>query len=320
MTISAPMRHLLLPLLALALLLAGCAPEGERPLRVGTNQWPGYEPLYLARDLGHLDREVRMVEFTSTSEVMNALRNGLVEAGGLTLDEALTLQSEGVELRVVLVMDVSDGADALVARPEIDSLAELEGHPVGYESTALGAFMLSQALEHGGLAFEDVEPVSVTADEHVRAYRRGEVDAVVTFDPARSRLLEAGARELFTSADIPDRIVDVLAVRAEVTRRRPEVLSRLVDDWFRTLAWMRDHRPEALERMAPRLQTTPGHLEQAYAGMHLPTRAENRELLGGDSPRLADTLDALLPVLERRDLLSGPVEGRAMLTDRFLAD
>ena len=31
------------------LLLAGCGSQPEPPLRVGTNLWPGYEPLYLAR-------------------------------------------------------------------------------------------------------------------------------------------------------------------------------------------------------------------------------------------------------------------------------
>mgnify|MGYP006995473211 FL=1 len=38
--------------LLLAPLISGCGGEQEPPLRIGTNLWPGYEPLNLPRDLG----------------------------------------------------------------------------------------------------------------------------------------------------------------------------------------------------------------------------------------------------------------------------
>ena len=73
-------------LLVFALLAGGCSPPP--PLRVGSNQWVGYEALYLARSLGHYDPTlIKLVELPSSTEVQQALRDGLLEAGALTLDE-----------------------------------------------------------------------------------------------------------------------------------------------------------------------------------------------------------------------------------------
>jgi len=46
---------LLAPLI-LSVLFA-CSAEQESPLRVGTNIWPGYEPFYLARELGYYEQQ-----------------------------------------------------------------------------------------------------------------------------------------------------------------------------------------------------------------------------------------------------------------------
>jgi hypothetical protein len=45
----------LLTCAALLAALFGCMREPEPALRIGTNVWIGSEPLYLARELGHLD-------------------------------------------------------------------------------------------------------------------------------------------------------------------------------------------------------------------------------------------------------------------------
>ena len=114
----------LLALVLAALFVAACSAPGT-PLRVGSNVWPGYEFLYLAREKGLYDESIRLVELASASDVMDALRAGDIEAGALTLDETITLASEGVDLVVVLVFDISAGADVLMTKP---SITRLEGH------------------------------------------------------------------------------------------------------------------------------------------------------------------------------------------------
>src|SRR6476620_11111852 len=124
--------------LVLALALSGCMREPETALRIGTNVWIGSEPLYLARELGRLDpAAVQLVEYPSASEVLRAFRNQAIDGMVISLDELFGLAVDGLQPRVVLVVDVSHGADAVVGRPNMRTMQDLKGKSVAVESGAL---------------------------------------------------------------------------------------------------------------------------------------------------------------------------------------
>ena len=102
---------------ALLLPLTGCMREPETALRIGTNVWIGSEPLYLARELGRLDpAAVQLVEYPSASEVLRAFRNQAIDGMVISLDELFGLTADGLQPRIILVVDVSHGADVVVGR------------------------------------------------------------------------------------------------------------------------------------------------------------------------------------------------------------
>ena len=121
-------------------------------MRVGTNVWPGYEPLYIAQRRGQLaGQPIELVTFPSSAEVMRAYRYGSLDVAATTADEALSLVESLPEQRVVLVCDFSSGADALLAHPELQTFGQLRGRRIGYEPNALGAYVLARALEVSGM-------------------------------------------------------------------------------------------------------------------------------------------------------------------------
>src|SRR5689334_17367633 len=178
-----------------ALALASCMRENESVLRIGTNVWIGGEPLYLARDLGRLDaRAVQLVEYPSASEVLRAFRNFAIDGMVVSLDELLGLAVDGLQPRVILVIDMSNGADAVVGRAGMRGMSDLKGKSIAVESGALGAYMLSRALTLNGMQASDVRVVHLESHEQPSAFAKGEVDGAVTFDPYRVQLLRGGAR------------------------------------------------------------------------------------------------------------------------------
>lgn len=167
-------------------------------LRIGTNIWPGYEFLYLARNLGLFkEKPVKLVELTSSTDVMRAFRNNSLEAAALTLDEALLLAQYESQFYIIIVTDFSHGADVIIAKPEIKTIKELKGKTIGVENTALGAFMLSRALEKSGLKRSDVNIVSLDISEHENSFINDHIDAVVTFEPVSSRIRSKGGGKNF---------------------------------------------------------------------------------------------------------------------------
>ncbi len=285
-------------------LAAHFAGRPASPLRVGTNVWPGYEPLYLARSLGYFDPDnIQLVELRSATDAMQLLRSGDLEAAALTLDEVLSVAQDGLDMGVVLIMDLSRGGDVLLARPGLGSLQALRGKRIGVESSAVGAILLDGALEAAGIPVAAVDIVPLKVDEHEQAYRQGKVDAVVTFEPVATRLRQARAVQLFSSARIPDRIVDVLVVRRDLVGGHEKALKQLLDGYFRALAYLHAQPAEAARRLAPRLGVSPTQVLQAYRGLYLPSLAENHTWLDGSRPGLAEVADKVAKIMKHHGML-----------------
>lgn len=293
--------------------------QDSAPLTVGTNVWPGYEPMYLARDLGHYGDAVRMVEYSSATEVIRALRNKLIDAGALTLDEALLLRQSGVDVRVVLVTDISDGGDVIMAKPRFERLADLKGRRIGVESTALGAYVLTRGLRTVNLTPADVQVVQMEVDGHHAAYLRNEVDAVVTFEPVRSQLLKAGARTVFDSSEIPGEIVDVLVIRADVGAVKGEQICSMIEGWFKAVAYLSEHPEDASVRMSARLNVPAEEVPALYDGLNLPNQSACVAMLdAGHERSLHRTAKALGAVMMSAKLLEGEVELTDLVAPDFL--
>lgn len=307
------------PLLSLLVLVSACAPMEEQPLRVGTFLWPGSEPLFLARDLGYLDDgSIRLVEYSSLGEVNRDFRNGRIDAVNVTLDMALQLQQQGFEPRVVLVLDYSDGADALLARPEVRRLEDLRGKRVAVEDLSVSTYLLGQALAKAGLEPSDIEILRIPVDQHEHAYASGQVDAVVTFEPFVSKLLARGAHPLFDSSHLPGEIVDLLVVREEVLERSPERVRHLLQGWFRALRHLDEHPEDAVARMSPRLDTSPAEFATMLELLRHPTQEENHALLRLPSSPLLGSARRLQLFMLEQGLLREPVRPEQLLDVRPL--
>ena len=274
-------RLLQLALLACVGLLAGCNPHYTPPLMVGTNTWIGYEPLYLARSLGYHD---------------------------------------GLPLRIIWVMNISAGADAIIARPGIRRLADLRGQRIGVEQTAVGAYMLQAALEQAGMQASDVSVVPLPLDEHLSAWHGRRVDAVVTFDPVRQTLLNEGGVTVFDSRALPGEIVDVLVARDEALQCCARRIAQLLDSQRRALAYLAEHRDDALARMAQRPGVTSADMAAALNGMVLPNATGNRALLDGASPGLVRTAQQLAQTMHQHGLLARIPDTTGLVDGRFVRE
>ena len=320
MSLVIPNRLYAIALLAVAVVLGGCMRGPEPALRIGTNVWIGSEPLYLARELGRLDPQtVQLVEYPSASEVLRAFRNQAIDGMVISLDELFALAVDGLQPRVILVVDVSNGADVVVGRSGMRTMRDLKGKSVAVESGALGAFVLSRALALNGMQAADVNVVHLESNEQPAAFEKGEIDGAVTFDPYRAQFLKAGGRALFDSTQIPGEIVDLLAVRASVIDNEPQAIQALLTGWFGAIDYMNRDPIDAAKRMGIRQQTSGEQFREAQRGLHVPTREENLRMLGGAQPELAVTGRRLMALMLEAKLLRSKLEIERVLEPGPLA-
>lgn len=260
--------------------LGGCGPRP--PLRIALHRWPGYVFLRFAAGSGLIQPGVLdLVETSVLSDSVAALRDGIVDAAGVTLDEVLGLRAAGFDCRIVLIFDVSAGADAVLAGPDIASPSDLRGQRIGVEDGSLGAIMLAKLLQRAGLDHGDVEPVPISGD-HVAAWTQGNLDAVITYEPAAGRLRRMGLRHLFDSSEVPQLVVDVLAVRGDVAANRALSVGDMVAGHFAAMDLWRTNPIDTAYHLAPLLDAEPDMVERQFVGLDLPDLPANRAYL--DSP------------------------------------
>lgn len=311
-------RFLSLMLGSAGLAVAGCR-SPQPPIRVGANPWPGYEPLHLAAQLQYYgDYPIEVIDRASATEVSRSFRNSELEVAALTLDEAYLLLESGISIQVFLVTDFSNGGDALVAQSSVQSLKDLKGKRIGAEITALGAYMLTRSLESAGLSYHDVSVVPLALGEHEAAFRNRVVDAIVTFDPVRSTLIEQGAKLLFDSSKIPGEIVDVLVARPETIEQAADGLRAVLRGWFRSLDYLQKSPQTAIAQMAARQNIPTDRFLKSLQGIEIPDLAMNRRLLANNHSPLLAAARKLERVMLDRQLLKRPINLQTLLTDRLL--
>lgn len=308
----------LLPATGSLLGMLGCA-KRMAALRFGKHPWPGYAFVAVAADIGELDPStVNVIPTPSASASLRALESGMLDAAGLTLDEVLSAREEGLALSVVAVVDISTGADVVLSRDKLASLSDLRGKRIGVEKSAVGAIMLDALLSRGGLTLTDIVAINVPIDEHETQVAQGRLDAVITYEPVSSRLMQSGMTRIFSSADIPGTIIDVIAVRTSVLTENPTAVSALVRGYFVGLSTWKTSPQRAAAALARELALTEGELAGAYSGLFLPDVTINREWLLGASPRLAEAALKLGGVMQGAQLLARPPSLEGLIQGGFL--
>jgi NitT/TauT family transport system substrate-binding protein len=287
--------------------LAGCGEPPQPPLTVGINTWVGYDPLVLARDRGMTDRQIiKVVELISSAEALRHLRNGLLDAAALTLDETLRLADSGFDIRIVALLDTSNGADVVLAAPEVRSLSDLRGRAIAVEEASVGTLMLERVLKKAGLTRADVSVVKMESTQHLSALQSGRVSAAVSYAPIEGAIRRAGYRRIFDSSQMRGEILDVLVVRGEVLRQRPAAVDALLSAWGVGLSVLQLDAAGAATTLAPGADLTARDYLEVLKGLRFYTPEESLSLLSGPSPGLIRLGEPVAETLMSLGLLRQP--------------
>jgi NitT/TauT family transport system substrate-binding protein len=209
---------------------------------------------------------------------MQDFKKGSIDAAFLTLDEVLLLHKDGVKLKIIYAIDTSNGADAILAKKEIKDISSLKGKSVAYAPKSVQEYLLFRALQIHKMSMYDIRPVLLKYDEQLDAYKRNAFDAIATFEPMKSKLLESGLHSLFSSRDIPNEIVDLLVVREDVLTHSKETLQQTVSALAKSVKTVQN-KPSAYTVVAMYLQTTPQNVKSALTEITLLNQGKNRQLL-----------------------------------------
>jgi len=254
--------------------------------RLGVVSWIGYGPAYVGVEQKLFEQEgvrVEIKRIEDTGQLRTALVSKEVDAIIGTADSIASGAAAGLPAKVVLEVDESFGADALVVSSAIKSLRDLRGKQVAFAQGLPSHFFLLTLLQEEGLSSSDIKPVYMEAPEAGAAFVAERVDAAVTWEPWVTQALKRnGARTLFTSRTHPSIIVDLIAVHSEVARTRATDVRAFLRGWFRSVNQIQMDPPGTHTILARAFGVPQTDIASMLNGLRFASLQDNRHFFGLD--------------------------------------
>jgi NitT/TauT family transport system substrate-binding protein len=263
--------------------LVGVA-QAAAPLRLGYSDWPGWVAWQIAIDKGWLRDAGLDVKFDwfDYSASMEAFAAGKIDGDCLTNGDALVMGAGGARNVIIMITDYSNGNDMIVARPGIKTLKDLKGKKIGIETGLVDHLLLLDGLKKQGMTQDDVTLVNSKTNETPQVLASGQVDAIGAWQPNSGLAMKAlpGAHPVYTSAQSPGLIYDVLTVNpATIAAHRADYI-KLIKVWDHVVSYINDPKTQAdaVQIMAARVGLTPEKYQLLLAGTHLISVAEGKKI------------------------------------------
>jgi NitT/TauT family transport system substrate-binding protein len=169
-----------------------------------------------------------------------------------------------------------------VAKPGIKTVPELKGKKIGVEIGFVDHLLILKALEANGMTEKDIELVNTKTNDTPQVLASGQVDAIGAWPPSSYLAQKSvpGSRAIFTSAEAPGLIYDVLAVSPQSLAARKADWIKFISLWDRVVKFINDPatKDEALLIMSRRNGLPPEEYAPLLKGTRLLTLEENKKV------------------------------------------
>ena len=239
-------------LIAGALMLASCAkgpsapPAPKTEFSIGWSIYAGWMPWPYAQQAGIVKKwadkygiKINIVQVNDYVESVNQYTAGKFDGVTVANMDALTIPAAGgKDTSAIIVGDHSNGNDGVMLKGA-DNLAAIKGRQVYLVELSVSHYLLARGLQSVGLKTSDVRTVNTSDADIVGAFGSQDVTAAVAWNPQLSVMKAgAGVKQVFSSADIPGEILDLLVVDTATLKANPNLGKALAGIWYETVALM----------------------------------------------------------------------------------
>lgn len=291
--------------------------------RLGTEPWLGYGQWYVAAKKGFFAKwglsHVDIVNFAEDKDINAALASGQLDAANVATHTAMGMAAAGLPVKIVMLLDFSLSADAIIAANDIKSMTDLKDKDVAFEQGTTSDILLNYALSSNGMAMMDIKPIPMSAADAGSALIAGRVRAAVTYEPYISAALKQAMnlQRLFTAGMEPGLVSDVLVVRDDVIKSKPGQVLALMKAWDDALADYKADTTAGRKIIAEAVGSPPEDIAAAFDGVRYFSLKENKLLLGGDFT--TKTFAEVLKAAKQAKLVTRDVSAHEMIDCDFIA-
>lgn len=272
--------------MACALLATSCSSSSDEPqeprteFKIGWSIYAGWMPWPYAQQSGIVKKwadkyglKINFVQVNDYVESVNQYTAGKLDGVTVANMDALTIPAAGgKDTSAIIVGDYSNGNDGIMLKGA-DTLAAIKGRQVYLVELSVSHYLLARGLGSVGMSMTDVRTVNTSDADIVGAFSSPDVTAAVTWNPQLLTMKTTpGANQVFSSADIPGEILDLMVVDTATLKANPNLGKALAGIWYETTALMQRQDAEgkaARAAMAKLAGSTPEAFDQQLATTYL---------------------------------------------------
>jgi len=315
-------------ILAGALALASCskssteAPAAKKEFNIGWSIYAGWMPWPYAQQAGIVKKwadkygiKINIVQVNDYVESVNQYTAGKLDGVTVANMDALTIPAAGgKDTSAIIVGDYSNGNDGVLLKGS-SNLKDIKGRSVNLVELSVSHYLLARALESVGMKLSDVKTVNTSDADIVSAFASPDVTAAVTWNPQLLAMKQQpGAHEVFSSAQIPGEILDLLVVDTATLKANPNLGKALAGIWYETVARMTkqdDQGKQARAAMAKLGGATPESFDQQLSTTYLYSDPK-AAVAATDAPALITTMTRVRDFSFSKGLFNGATSADAV--------
>lgn len=234
---------------------------------------------------------VDLVEFAQYTDVIQALDSGSVDASIMGITEAVAPILNDLGLEIVCMTDYSSGMDGIVASKDIKSVEELKGKTIATNIGTMNHMLLLSALEEAGLSEADVTITNMSEGDAAAALIGGSIDAASIFDPQMSKAAqESGGSVIFTSADLPGELSDVLLVKGSVADKRKAEVKGIIEAWYDIQSQYDKDSDSVVDIISSKTDLTNEDFYDLMSGLDIADIDYNKEMFDNDGEKMTELI------------------------------
>jgi len=290
--------------------------------KMGTEAWLGYGPWWIAKDKDFFGKEgvtTTVTNFDTDDQINAALVSGKIDGANIATHTALRLISSGTPITVVLLLDQSNSADAMIAGPGVATVADLKGKKVAYEEGTTSDILLRYALSQNAMTITDITKVPTPANNVGNVLIAKKVDAGVTYEPYLTSTTTADPtiKVIYKAEALPGLIGDVFVVRNDYLAAHPGQIYGLLRAWGDSVDYYNASKADAQAIIEKAIGADQGSLKTAFDGVTLYDLKGAKDLMTGGA--YGKTLAMVKQIATDAGIITSPVDETKVVDSSFIS-
>lgn len=265
---------LFLPALLMSLMVNACSlgqPPNLQPLKIGITTWPGFDVVRYAQTANLFKKhglEVELRQFENQQDSARAVLRGSLDAAFVSLWDVVQVDPSNDKPAIVMVTNISYGADGIASQPNIRSVADLRGKRIGAKLGTVNHLILLEALNLHHIKPADVTIEDVSNESAVDLMAKGKLNGAVIWEPLLSNTAkEMKGNIVYTTKEIDSLVIDALVSKSTTVAAKKAEFTQFVSTWLDVMHAI-DVEPKAVyEQVGKQIGQSGASFSKDYGGL-----------------------------------------------------